>query len=422
MAGLEGEVLSPDAVFGAESPTHNSKPSPLCPHCHGSKLWRDGVRYSIFGESIQRWLCRDCGLRFSDPEDVKNSWSSVEKITRNREESLKTEGCIVASRQICVEETKNLEQEQAVTSVPGMNRDAKGMLVQYQAKMDLEGYTPETIRGAASCLRALIARNADLNDPESVKLALAKEEKKEKHWSQNRRRNVINAYTLFLQFQNRSWIKPKCKVDEKFPFIPHEAEIDALIAGSFKKLAAYLQILKETAMRSGEAHSLEWINIDTAQRIITLNKPEKHSKARMFKVSQQLIDMLNNLPKRSEKVFPCSKKGMKTTFQRNRKKLAVNLVNPRLLQIHFHTFRHWKATMLYHETKDAHYVQHFLGHKSIKSTETYINIENDLFQSGPNDKFTVRVSDNPKEIAELIADGFEAHCNQGNLIFLRKRK
>jgi len=316
-----------------------------------------------------------------------------------------------------------LEQEQVNKQVPGMNKDAKGMLLQYATKMDLEGYSPETIRGAEGCLRALIARNADLNDPESVKMALAKEEKKEKHWSQNRRRNVINSYTLFLKFQGKSWIRPKCIVDEKFPFIPQETEIDALIAGSYKKLAPYLQLLKETAMRSGEAHRLEWINIDTSQRIVTLNNPEKHSKARMFKVSQKLIDMLNNLPKKSERIFPCSKKGIKTTFQKTRKRLAINLGNPRLLQIHFHTFRHWKATMLYHETKDAYYVQHFLGHKSIKNTEIYINIEHALFQTGgPDQKFIVRVSDNPKEIAELIADGFEAHCNQGNLIFMRKRK
>jgi integrase len=179
---------------------------------------------------------------------------------------------------------------------------------------------------------------------------------------------------------------------------------------------------KETAMRSGEAHSLEWINIDRAKLIVTLNKPEKHSLPRMFKVTEQLIEMLYNLPKTDTAVFPNSLKGMKVTFNKARKRLADKLDNPRLIEIHFHTFRHWKATMLYHQTKDAHYVQHFLGHKSIKNTEIYINIEHALFQSGPNDKFTVKVSEDPKEIAELLADGFEAHCNQGNLIFLRKLK
>lgn len=38
------------------------------------------------------------------------------------------------------------------------------------------------------------------------------------------------------------------QVEKKIPFIPMEQEIDALIAGSNKKLAAFLQLLKETAI------------------------------------------------------------------------------------------------------------------------------------------------------------------------------
>jgi predicted RNA-binding Zn-ribbon protein involved in translation (DUF1610 family) len=209
--------------------------NPPCPNCGSRKIWRDGKRHSLFGDEIQRWLCRNCELRFSEPSQQK------------LEQSIYTRDALTSIRQIYAQKAKNLEQEQVNLQVPGMNRDAKGMLVQYEAKMDLEGYSPETIRGSVGCLRALITRKADLNDPESVKIALAKEEKKEKHWSQNRRRNVINAYTLFLQVQGKSWIKPKCTVDEKFPFIPTEAEIDAFIAGSHRKLAALLQLLKENS-------------------------------------------------------------------------------------------------------------------------------------------------------------------------------
>jgi len=36
-----------------------------------NRSWRDALRYSDFGDKIQRWLCRECGLRFSDPNDVK---------------------------------------------------------------------------------------------------------------------------------------------------------------------------------------------------------------------------------------------------------------------------------------------------------------------------------------------------------------
>jgi integrase len=261
-------------------------------------------------------------------------------------------------------------------------------------------------------------RGANLADPESVKEALSKEQK----WSQNRRRNVINAYTLLLKFDGTPWIKPKCVVNQKFPFIPTEKEIDDLIAGSGQKNAAILQTLKETAMRSGEAKRLKWIDIDSERRIITLNEPEKNSNPRMFKVSATLIGMLKALPKKNEYIFTSSLRQMKTTLLKTRRRLATTLQNPRLLKIHFHTLRHWKATITYHQTKDPYYVQHLLGHKSIKSTEVYINIEHSLFGGDLNDQFTVRIAEKPEEIKELLEAGFEYVCQKDTLIFLRKRK
>ena len=133
---------------------------------------------------------------------------------------------------------------------------------------------------------------------------------------------------------------------------PTEAEIDALIAGSGRKLSAFLQLLKETAMRIGEAKRLEWTDIDFERRIITLNSPEKGSQPRMWRVSRKLISMLNVLPKKSRKVFgDGSINSLKTTFLKTRKRLAHKLQNPRLLKISFHTIRHWKATILYHQTR-----------------------------------------------------------------------
>lgn len=113
---------------------------------------------------------------------------------------------------------------------------------------------------------------------------------------------------------------------------------------------------------------------------------------------------------------------MKTTYAKTRKRLAQTPQNPRLLRITFLTLRHWKATTLYHQTKDPYYVQHFLGHKSIKSTEIYINIEHTLFEAGANDQFTVRIAETPEEIKELLEVGFEYVCQKDTLIFLRKRK
>lgn len=62
-----------------------------------------------------------------------------------------------------------------------------------------------------------------------------------------------------------------------------------------------------------------------------------------------------------------------------------------------------------------------LGHKSIRSTEIYINIENTLFDP-TSDEFTVKVAERPEEVKELLEVGFEHVCQKDSLIFLRKRK
>jgi integrase len=203
--------------------------------------------------------------------------------------------------------------------------------------MEKQGYTRETMRGNIGCLRALQIRNANLLDPESIKTVLAKEQK----WSPNRRRNIINSYTLFVKVNGLNWDKPKYQVTRKFPFIPTEAELNALISGCGVKTSTFLLLLKETAMRSGEAKRLEWVNVDTEKNLVTLNDPEKNSNPRMWRVSSELIEMLKMLPKTSTKVFgDGSINSMKSTYMKARKRLATKLQNPTLLNIPFHTFRH----------------------------------------------------------------------------------
>jgi len=75
----------------------------------------------------------------------------------------------------------------------------------------------------------------------------------------------------------------------------------------------------------------------------------------------------------------------------------------------------------YHRTKDPYYVKDFLGHKELRNTEIYINIERTMFEES-SDGFTVKVVEKPEEIKALLEVGFEFVCQKDNLIFLRKRK
>ncbi|MEM2971664.1 MAG: site-specific integrase [Candidatus Bathyarchaeia archaeon] len=113
---------------------------------------------------------------------------------------------------------------------------------------------------------------------------------------------------------------------------------------------------------------------------------------------------------------------MRIIFRQQRRKIAKKLGNPRLLQITFHTLRHWKATMEYHKTKDILYIKEILGHKNINNTQIYVHIEKALFQNAPPEEYHVKIAKTPEEITQLLEAGFEYVCQKDGLAFFRKRK
>jgi integrase len=260
----------------------------------------------------------------------------------------------------------------------------------------------------------LVKRGADLFEPESVKAIIAAQ----MTWNNSTKMLMVAAYKKFAAFNNIQWILPRYEVNRKLPFIPLEKEIDDLIASCGKKMATVLQLLKDTGMRIGEALDLQWIDIDLERKIILLNRPEKHGNARALRISDKLIAMLNRLPRVNGKVFSNKTKAtIANNFNRQRKKAAQKLGNPRLLRIHFHTFRHWKATMEYHRTKDILYVMKLLGHKSISNTLVYTQL-----MEFEGDEYHSAVANSVDEAQKLIEAGFEYVCMYDELMLFRKRK
>jgi integrase len=387
--------LAQEGLIGGEMASRE------CPNCHSTKNWKRGRRRTDFG-LIQRYICRECERSFSE---------------KSYKDSL-----VINNRQLCaILKAKKLDSAIEIKTVAEEGKtlqETKGKILELCLYMKRQNYSEETIRLNRIALKVLYERGANLFDADSVKDVIAKQT-----WSQNRKKNVINAYTMFLKFNKITWEPPRCIVTESIPHIPTEQEMDALITSAPKKLSTFLLLLKETAMRRGEAKRLKWINIDSERNIITLNEPEKHSNPRMWKVTSQLIVQLNALSKDSETVFGNSKMDfLKSAFLHLRKRQAIKLQNQRLLKIGFHTIRHWKATMLYHKTKDPLYVRDFLGHKSIKNTEKYVNIERKMFADYGNDEYTVKVTSQQHEATIYLEQGFEWVGVKDNLIFLRKRK
>jgi len=302
-------------------------------------------------------------------------------------------------------------QETAQREGTTSTANIKGKIVEYSFWLLKQGYSQATIKGRTKRLNRLVRLGTDLSDEESVKGIIATQQ-----WSISSKVNAVDAYDSFLRMQGKIWTPPIYRRVRKLPFIPTEAELDQLIAGCSKKMATFLQLLKETGMRCGEACQLKLQDIDLVNNSVRIT-PEKGGNPRNLKISNKLVDMLNALPKETVNIFVYKTDPWIRNFSRQRKKIVFKLKNPRLRQITFHTFRHWKATMEYHKTKDILHVKEILGHKSLNNTMLYTQLIN--FK---DDDFTASVAHSEEEACKLIESGFEFVCDyNGNKIFRKPR-
>lgn len=309
---------------------------------------------------------------------------------------------------------KNLAEKPLKTGLAGATTDSKtitGLIVQYAYWLEKEGYKNSRY---LDLIRLLAKRGANLTDPENFKTVLAKQP-----WRDGTKMLATYAYDIMVKhILKTEWTKPRYVQEETLPFIPEEAELDQIIgACRSRRMAAYLQTLKETFADPSEALRILWI--DVTGNIITINHPVKRHNPRAIKVSNKLIAMLKALPKPSNRIFPTTYQSTAVCFHHLKHRIARNTQNPRILSIQMRTFRHWGATTTYAKTRDILLVKKLLGHKRIENTMKYTQ----LIQF-KDDDYTVKVATDIEKAKELVKAGFEyvtGEYHDGGKLF-RKRK
>ena len=110
--------------------------APKCPQCGSTRNYRDGWRNSK-EKSVQRWLCRNCGFRFSEKPLQKNpNWS------------LNSPTALRFNNQLCVldKKAKKLDTATELKTVAGINTTQQGLIVEFQWKMKKHGLADVTIK------------------------------------------------------------------------------------------------------------------------------------------------------------------------------------------------------------------------------------------------------------------------------------
>lgn len=355
-----------------------------CPECGSNRLFKNGKRTLADGSTAQRYICRICSHRYTFE-------SSLNSVKDNSDVS-----------RISAQWVKNLVKPSTEVILEGGNTNIETFLWW----MKKQGYSDSTIVSRGTRLKRLEKLGAVLSDPETVKDVIAKQE----HWKAGMKEAVVFAYDLYAKHYKFTWQRPRYKAVREIPFIPQEREIDDLIAGVNKEIALLLLIAKETGARAGEIYRLLWTDVDFEAHTISITA-EKNSNPRLPKMSKKLQNMLECYPQKTERIFNRynSLNNLRRTFERQRKRLAVKLANPRINKIKIHTLRHWKGTTEYHKTKDILHVMETLGHKNIKNTLLYTQ----LMKEDKPENYICKIARTPEEALELIESGFELHCEYG---------
>jgi len=439
----------------------SGKPPLVCPECGSSKLYKDGLRYLTTGGSVQRWLCRNCGYRFSEPKikvDVSAKPPELFNPGSDLAEKVIREGYLTleervdngsffggedvgahdskpritvtgkelnnfrhysSKRQVCVsnKEAKNLDSATETKTVAGdlerLPEEARGLIIKYMAYLEREGYA-EGIQYPGT-LKHLVKDGANLLDPESVKTIIAQQK-----WKDSMKMLATYAYDAFCKMQGIQWIMPKYRQAETTLNVHDEKDLDLLISAASKRMATYLQCLKETFADPSEILRAEWI--DLKENVLSINHPVKGHLSGKYELSPRLTAMLNALPRKDKRIFPMSYKCAEDCLRRLRKKAAAKFQNPVLLTISFKSYRHWGGSMLAHVTNgNVLVIKRLLRHKSIQNTMKYIHtIE---FKE---EDYEETVATTPEEIRQLGKAGWQKYdeitVNGTQMHFYRKPK
>jgi len=380
-----------------------------CPECGSTHVYLDGTRpapqQAATQEPIQRYRCKEYSHRWSEHLTSLN--------TVNSDMGSSHFSASGAKKMVSLQETKTCMDKRTPTAneiktAPQIERLATQLFNDGKDKL--------TVRNYRTYLSYLLLNGADLFDAESTKAVLATLPMKK-----NTKRLIVSLLKTWFDFNGIMWKPPTYNRDSEIPYIPTEAELNELIAGLGKILAVFCQILKDTGARSGEIARLHWEAIDFNTHTINIIA-EKRSNGRVLPLTEKTLGMLTKLKRRKDGKMFSSISSLRSNFVITRRKIAEKLNNPNILKIHFHTFRHWKATTELHNYHDRERVQIILGHKNADSTETYVHIDKMLYLSTTTDQFVCKVADTLEDALKLIEAGYEYHVEiQGHKVF-RKRK
>lgn len=150
-----------------------------------------------------------------------------------------------------------------------------------------------------------------------------------------------------------------------------QSEIDALWARfgkTVKTTRSYVpwmfEVACETGMRLGELAVIEWDGVNLEERWVYV-PPSKNGDDRHALLTDRAVELLKQLPRGNDRVFPVNKASLGTEFRDATKALGFQ-------DLHFHDSRHEACTRLA-KFLTVMELARVIGHRDLKSLMVYYN-------------------------------------------------
>ena len=227
-----------------------------------------------------------------------------------------------------------------------------------------------------------------------------------KDWSDKSKQCALETVRQYAEFLGISLQKPCFKAyDNKELYVPNPSMVKQLIyrIRSLQLRTAVL-IAVETGASASEVWRLTWKDVNLQDKTITITGVKGH-RTRQYKISNELLTLLTQLPKRSDRIFSFKKaRYLNDALWKYKHILAKETGNTDFLKVHFHTFRHFAISWHYFKTKDIVETQRFARHCNIQNTLRYVHIVKSWVKEN---KYDVVYAEGKEELTKYLSEGYE---------------
>ena len=281
---------------------------------------------------------------------------------------------------------------------------------------------------------AVLARNANLDNPKEVELVIARLKKTDPSTKKQTNIPISNTYKAklcftyqhYTKFYKIFWEVPHYIEEERGIQPPSDEKCQMLIASARGALSIMIDISVQTGLRPIEVQGYKGLrvrDIHLDQKTITALSTKGCNARPPMPISEELLAKLKTYIEKyhlsgDDFLFMGDAQRYGEHFRRMRNRLALKLNDPSIRTIRLYDLRHHYVTKKLRKIQNAEFVRQIVGHKRLDTTQKYFHL-----LANTNGEWIVEGTTDNKRAQQLLAEDFTYQLTtpDGTMLF-RKSK